>query len=53
MSFEKPDFLSPERIQGKHQPMNSLLDQICKCNDIIKTNLELKKSNVNRLRKKH
>ena len=32
--------------------MNSLLDQICKCNDIIKTNLELKKNNVKPFEKK-
>ena len=34
------------RIKGKIQLVNSLLDQISKCNDIIKANQELSKNNV-------
>ena len=33
-------------LKGKDQLVNSLLDQISKCNDIIKTNQELSKNNV-------
>ena len=51
-SFEKPDSLSPERIKGKNQLVNSLLDQISKCNDIIKLNQELSKNNVKLLENK-
>ena len=36
----------------KNQLMNSLLDQISKCNDIIKSNQELSKNNVKPLENK-
>ena len=44
-------FLQRE-LKGKNQLVNSLLDQVSKCNDIIKSNQELSKNNVKPLENK-
>ena len=44
-------FLQKE-LKEKNQLVNSLLDQISKCNDIIKSNQELSKNNVKPLENK-
>ena len=50
--LESQIFFLQRELKDKNQLVNSLLDQISKCNDIIKSNQELSKNNVKPLENK-
>ena len=50
--LESQIFFLQRELKEKHQLVNSLLDQISKCNDIIKSNQELSKNNKKLLENK-